>query len=120
MSLSTRPLKEAMMTDDRLAAFEDAPQEITSPEKGLMLAARRAPSRLGARTGKREEDTAAGCRAKAAADLVRAEALGADRMRWRMEHSAAAWTARAVTLEMIERKGNARREAERMLAGGNV
>lgn len=80
-------------------------------EGGRVPAPKRAPPRSGARPGKRQEDTAVGCRAKAAADLVRAEELGADRMRWRMEHSAAAWTARAKTLEMIERKGDARRRA---------
>lgn len=87
-------------------------------EGGLLRAAppvARPPTR---RTGKREEDTSTGCRAKAAADLVRAEALGGDRMRWRMEHSAAAWIARAEVLEMIERKGDARRLAAGRLAAG--
>ena len=65
------------------------------------------PPRL--RGGRRDEDTAAGCRAKAAADLSRAEALGADPTRWRMEHSAAAWAARAALLEREERAFEARR-----------
>jgi hypothetical protein len=87
-------------------------------EGGLLLAMKPAPARPAVRSGKREEDTAVGCRAKAAADLVRAEALGADRMRWRMEHSAAAWTARAEVLEMIERKADARRCAAGRAAAG--
>jgi len=57
---------------------------------------------------RRAEDTAAGCRALAAADLGRAEALGKDPMRWRMEHSAAAWTRRAVQLEQAEKRFEAR------------
>ncbi len=87
-------------------------------EGGLLIAMKPAPARPAVRSGKREEDTAAGCRAKAAADLVRAEALGADRMRWRMEQSAAAWTARAEILEMIERKADARRCAASRAAAG--
>jgi hypothetical protein len=55
------------------------------------------------RGGRRDEDTAAGCRAKAAADLGRAEAMGENPMRRRMEHSAAAWTARADQLESDEK-----------------
>jgi len=57
----------------------------------------------GVRGGRRDEDTASGCRAKAAADLGRAAAMGADPMRWRMEHSAAAWRARADALERDEK-----------------
>lgn len=57
---------------------------------------------------RRAEDTAAGCRALAAADLSRAETLGADPLRWRMEHSAAAWTRRAELLERAEKKFEAR------------
>ena len=87
-------------------------------EGGLLLARKPAPAAPPVRGGKRDEDTAAGCRAKAAADRVRAEALGADRMRWRMEHSAAAWTARAEILEMIERKADARRSAAGRPAAG--
>jgi hypothetical protein len=64
------------------------------------------PPRL--RGGRRDEDTAAGCRAKAAADLARAGVPGTDPMRWRMEHSAAAWTARADLLERQEKAFEAR------------
>jgi hypothetical protein len=54
------------------------------------------------RHGKRAEDTGAGCRANAAADLARAHAPGGDYMRVRLEHSAAVWTARATLLERLE------------------
>ena len=60
------------------------------------------------RTGKRAEDTAAGCRAKAAADLARAAAPGSEHFRWRLEHSAAAWTARADLLDRLAMKFEAR------------
>ena len=62
------------------------------------------------RTSRRAEDTAAGCRDKAAADLVRA-ASGAVQFRWRLEHSAAAWTARADMLERLDLKFAARMTA---------
>ncbi len=50
-------------------------------------------------SAKRPEDTAAGCRANADADLARATAPGAQHFRWRFEHSAAAWAARAELLD---------------------
>jgi hypothetical protein len=56
-----------------------------------------------ARVNRRAEDTGAGCRANAAADLLRASAPGGDYMRQRLEHSAAVWTERAGLLERIER-----------------
>ena len=57
---------------------------------------------------KRPEDTAEGCRDHAADDLRRAAALTGDHIRWRFEHSAAAWTARAEMLGRIEAKFQAR------------
>ena len=51
---------------------------------------------------RRPEDTATGCRANAAADLVRAGAPATAHVRWRYEHSAAAWTARAERLERFD------------------
>lgn len=60
------------------------------------------------RGGRRDEDTAAGCRVKAADDLARAVAVDAAPLRRRMEHSAAAWTARAEQLEREERAFSAR------------
>lgn len=63
-----------------------------------------APSRHIARSGKRAEDTAVGCRARAAADLGRAGAPGGDFMRARLEHSAAVWSERADLLDRLERK----------------
>jgi len=63
------------------------------------------------RSGKRSEDTAAGCRANAAADLGRARAPGGDFMRGRLEHSAAVWSERADLLERIEKSFKARTRA---------
>ena len=64
---------------------------------------RKPPARSPARTNKRAEDTGAGCRANAAADLARAGTPGGDYMRSRLEHSAAVWTERAVMLERLEK-----------------
>jgi len=60
------------------------------------------------RSGKRAEDTAAGCRANATADLLRAHAPGGDFMRLRLEHSAAVWSARADLLARLETKSQMR------------
>jgi len=65
---------------------------------------RDAPPRHIARSGKRAEDTARGCRANAAADLGRAGAPGGDFMRLRLEHSAAVWSERADLLDRLEKK----------------
>lgn len=59
--------------------------------------------RAPARHNKRAEDTGAGCRANAAADLARAGAPGGDYMRVRLERSAAVWTERAALLERLEK-----------------
>jgi hypothetical protein len=68
-----------------------------------------APAPDGARRRPRKpEDTAAGCRAFAAADLARAAASAQERMRGQMEHSAAAWTARADMLERLDRTSRRR------------
>jgi hypothetical protein len=68
------------------------------------------PRRQAVRSGKRSEDTGAGCRANAAADLARAGAPGGDFMRMRLEQSAAVWNERAELLERLERNF-ARRKA---------
>lgn len=62
---------------------------------------------------KRPEDTAVGCRALAAADLLRAANLTGAHIRWRFEHSAAAWTARADLLGRIEAGFEARARRDR-------
>jgi hypothetical protein len=63
------------------------------------------------RSGKRAEDTAAGCRANATADLLRANAPGGDFMRLRLEHSAAVWSERADLLTRLEKKSLRRADA---------
>lgn len=57
-------------------------------------------ARLGYR--RRAEDTAAGCRANALADLRRADEPAEAHSRWRYEHSAAAWNMRAEKLERFD------------------
>ena len=81
-------------------AFDD----IGSPEDGVLAAPSKASPRLGSPSGKRAEDTGAGCRAKAAADLARAHAPGGDYRRLRLEQSAAKWAERASLLERLETK----------------
>lgn len=61
----------------------------------------------------RPEDTEDGCRAHAADDLHRAAALSGQTMRWRFEHSAAAWMARASLLARREAQFQARMPAAR-------
>jgi hypothetical protein len=63
------------------------------------------------RSGKRAEDTAAGCRANASADMLRALAPGGDFMRLRLEHSAAVWSERADLLARLEKKSLRRADA---------
>ncbi|WP_129790763.1 hypothetical protein [Sphingosinicella sp. CPCC 101087] len=57
---------------------------------------------------RKPEDTPAGCRAFAAADLGRAATQNVDRGRWLFESSAAAWSARADLLERLARQSDAR------------
>ena len=60
------------------------------------------------------QDTSAGCRARAAADISRAADLTGDHVRWRYQHSAQAWLARADLLDRLEAKFQARlRDARR-------
>ena len=56
---------------------------------------------------KRPEDTPAGCRLLAAADMRRAT-VADGHSSWRYEHSAAAWTARADMLSQHEAEFQAR------------
>ena len=70
------------------------------PEGVPHIAASQKPT---VRHNKRAEDTGAGCRANAAADLARARVPGGDYMRGRLEHSAAVWIERATLLERLER-----------------
>ena len=82
------------MTDPKLSTLAEGLGAILSPT----LTLRR----------KRPEDTSAGCRALAAADLLRAEAILVDHGRWRYQHSAHAWLARAELLDRLEAKFQAR------------
>jgi hypothetical protein len=81
---------------------------MSSASSVLVAMHRPRPSPHIVRSGKRAEDTAAGCRANAAADLGRAGAPGSDFMRLRLEHSAAVWTERADLLDRLERKSRQR------------
>ena len=83
-------------------------------DPGVLVEARMpAMPRPAVRSGKRHEDSAAGCRANAAADLGRAHAPGGDFMRARLEYSAQVWTERADLLERLEKKFQARKDAVR-------
>lgn len=88
------------------AAGPGVTQEAAAELHAAAAAAGRAT--LGLRR-KRREDTEAGCRAHALADLDRAAHTGIQ-MRWLFEHSAAAWEARAELLgEREARFGRPRR-----------
>jgi hypothetical protein len=60
---------------------------------------------------RKREDTAEGCRALAREDRARAAAADSDHMRDSLERSADAWIARAMLLERLEDKFNARAHA---------
>jgi hypothetical protein len=81
------------------------PQVLGSPERETGMDAIRG------RHHKRTEDTGAGCRANAAADLVRAGAPDGVYMRERFERSAAVWAERATLLERLERNFERRMRA---------
>ena len=59
---------------------------------------------------RKSEDSAAGCRAHAAHDLILAADEPNEQMRDRLERSAAAWSARASLLQRLE-EGRARAHA---------
>ena len=63
-------------------------------------------------TGRRAEDTMAGCRIRAAADLDKAAAPEGRYMRARLEHSAAMWSERADLLGRIEAGAEERRRSK--------
>ena len=68
--------------------------------------------RLSMERRRQPQDTEQGCRDFAAADLARADDLGEGWPRARMEHSAAAWTARADLLHRVRGKTNASESPE--------
>ena len=102
--MSSPPFAAASPASDALAALEGGGSAAAEP------LGQPAP-RVAGRQGKRAEDTGAGCRANAAADLARAGAPGGDYRRLRLEHSAAIWTERAILLERLETKFRRRMRA---------
>ena len=68
--------------------------------------------RLSMERRRQPQDTEQGCRDFAAADLARADDLVAGWPRARMEHSAAAWTARADLLHRVRGKADASKKPE--------
>jgi len=60
------------------------------------------PQRPPARTIKAPQDTAAGCRLRADADLLASTTLMTTNQRIRLEQSAASWNARASMLQSID------------------
>ena len=59
---------------------------------------------------KQAQDTVAGCRLRAEADLTRSSAMDTAHGREKLEHSAATWSARADLLQRIETGARARLE----------
>ena len=70
------------------------------------------PGRPKARTKKAPQDTAAGCRIRADADLLATVATLTANQRVRLERSAATWTARADLLQSLEERFAARQSQE--------
>ena len=73
----------------------------------------KADVRIPARTQKAVQDTAAGCRDFAAADLARASLMDTANGRRRLEHSAMSWTSRALMIERLDDSFLARQAAAR-------
>jgi hypothetical protein len=61
--------------------------------------------------GRMAHDTAAGCHALAAADLVRADEMDTAMGRAKLEHSAASWTSRGDMLQRLSASHDARMRA---------
>jgi hypothetical protein len=70
-------------------------------------------SRIPARTQKAVQDTAAGCRDFAAADLARASLMDTENGRRRLEVSAYSWTSRAQMIQRLDDSFDARRAVAR-------
>jgi len=63
----------------------------------------------GRRSKRSPGDTVAGCRERAAADLVQASTMNTHNARLRLERSAASWTARAEQIQQLDDSFDARR-----------
>ena len=72
-----------------------------------------AADRLHGGSARAAEDTAAGCRQHAAADLARAAQMDTANGRHRLETSAASWENRAVSIEDMDDSSEARRALAR-------
>ena len=82
-------------------------------EEGAALVAREPASGQGGlpppmRHGKQPQDTAAGCRVRAEADLAQSQRMDTVHGRQRFEHSAASWTARGDLLARLDASRAAR------------
>lgn len=64
-----------------------------------------------ARPNRQPQDTEAGCRERAAANLAQAATMDTAHGRGRLEHSAASWTTRADLLHRLDESSEARRNA---------
>jgi len=98
----------------------DPARRRTIAEPGIRLAVRQPAAASAYRkvlptpyhSGKRAEDTMAGCRIRAAADLAKADAPDGRYMRGRLEHSAKVWSERADVLGRIEASAAERKRAK--------
>jgi hypothetical protein len=99
-------MKGTAMSSARFGPISPKSEAVVEPrmERDAAAASSSKPApRVPVRSGRRAEDTGAGCRANAAADLARAYAPGGDFMRVRLENSAAVWAERASLLERLEK-----------------
>lgn len=99
------------MTEHRLPAVERWEDEGGATNRSGGAAAARRPilPRLNHST-KASQDTAAGCRARAAADLAAAATMDTANGRLKFEHSASTWSTRGELLARLEvgRRGRGR------------
>lgn len=73
------------------------------------------PQRPAARTNKAPQDTAAGCRVRAEADLLASVSMLTANERIRLETSSASWGARAALLQSIDDRTAARKAGLRTI-----
>ena len=96
------------MTDRQLSSVDHWENEGGStPHRSAQAPTRRLP-RLSHGSRKAPQDTAAGCRARAAADLAAAATMDTANSRLKFEHSALVWGARGDLLERFEASRRAR------------
>ena len=102
MPTTANPLKYDCMPEAARSADLDRWRDEGGTGAPRRRAAKSAAAESTVRARRDQRDTAAGCRERASADLLKAAPMLIANERARMEASAASWTARADLLERLE------------------